>query len=508
MNISIKQALKAIARKVVTKSALANRLFRYLRPRLGLPMRRTIRSTKAVVYSIVSNTAIYDSRVMKQARTLRDAGYDVKLYCAIGDGLPLLHQVDGIELRRFRPFDSNHSLSDIERTCALRLFGDDRALVEASLYEVGWLGAEAETLRVEIKALSSSRARTSSEASVRGEIENRIEGLREKSKQLAEERRKTLVARKVYLYMYYFAVNFLKQKFPETPSFIHSHDIYPLPGAIELARRTGAKVIFDAHEIETERLPGFAPEEKAFVDRVERLWLSQTDKMVVCCDSAADFYAERFHRHRPQVVMNAPEMLPEGKSAFNLRLACGVGENIPLVVYTGGVGREARGLHFVVRALALLPSYHLAILGPRHGPNDLWLTEEASVANVAARVHLLPPVSSQQVVSAIRDADVGVCPIQDASLSYRYAMPNKLFEMAFAGIPLVVSELPEMANFVRSNDVGTTMDQTDPADIARAIRETYEQRKSLRKNKTQMMELLKKYAWPTQAEKLIQTYKS
>lgn len=505
---SIKGSLKSLARSVITRSKTAYGRYRLGRARPDLFCEQPRRADKPVVYSIVSNTAVFDSRVMKQARTLRDAGYDVKLYCAHDDNLPVTHVVDGIEFRRFRPFDASFKLSDTERAVVLRLFGEDRTVVDEHAFFVGSLGGDVEMLRAEAKVVLSRLTKTASDNPERADLESRYEQIKQRVREILATRRGQIVARKAYLYIYYFATNFLALKFPEVPQFIHSHDIYPLPGAIELARRTGAKVIFDAHEIETERMPGFAPPEKAFVDRVERLWMSQIDAMVVCCDSAADFYGERFTKHRPQVVMNAPEMLPEHISDFDLRATCKLTTDQPLIIYTGGIGREPRGLHLVVQALQYLPAYHLAVLGPRHALNDGWLKDCAQVAGVAQRVHLLSPVASDRVVAATRSADLGVCPIQDASLSYRFAMPNKLFEMAFAGVPLCVSNLPEMARFVLENSVGITMDETDPVDIARALRETYAHRDRLRQNPTQLRQLIEKYAWPVQAAKLLQVYKS
>lgn len=508
MNSSIKRFVKRLAKFVISKSSTANKLYRFAALRLGLTQHRGAKTRKPVIYSIVCNPGIFDSRVMKQARSLQDAGYDVKLYATQRDDLPDTQVVDGIEVRRFKPFDINIKMTDTERAGVLRLFGEDRALVVTASYEIGCLGADIANLQGQYTTVSRRIARLNeSDPDWHAGVAER-ETLRDRMKEITAQRRRLIVERKAYLYTFYCAANFLALKFPETPSVIHAHDIHPLPGAIELARRTGARVVFDAHEIETERLPPFTPATKRFVDRVERLWLSQIDHLIVCCDSAADFYAERFTKRRPQVVMNAPLVLEEHRSDFNLRSACGINATQPLIIYTGGIGGEARGLHLVAEAMALLPDFHLAVLGPRHLDYDRWLVEKSIAAGVSDRVHLLPPVPHEQVVAASCMADLGICPIQDASLSYRYAMPNKLFEMAFTGMPICVSNLPEMARFVLENEVGVVMDQTDPIDIARALRETYERREQLRKTDGELQELLNKYAWPVQAEKLLQAYKS
>ena len=52
----------------------------------------------------------------------------------------------------------------------------------------------------------------------------------------------------------------------------------------------------------------------------------------------------------------------------------------------------------------------------------------------AIRLH--PAVRPQILAEYTASADVGMCLIEDTCLSYRYCMPNKLFEYFAAGVPL------------------------------------------------------------------------
>lgn len=305
-----------------------------------------------------------------------------------------------------------------------------------------------------------------------------------------------------------FALNFPRESIDVEPIVVHAHDLYPLFAATLLGAETGAKVIFDAHEIETERVPPLPPEKKTFIDRLERALFNRTDQIITCCDSSTDFYAERFSARRPQVVMNAPDFLEfEGTAAApDLRQVIGVPANTPVIVYTGGVGREGRGLDKVAAALKELKDAHFVILGPRHSGNDEWLRAAAEAEGVADRIHMLPGVPAEQVVSWIRSGDVGVCPIQDVSLSYRYAMPNKLFEMAFAGLPIVVSDLPEMGKFVRDLGIGVTVNQEDPASIADGIRRVLAAREKYTLADPTRGPLVDVYSWPAQVRSLLDAY--
>ena len=54
-------------------------------------------------------------------------------------------------------------------------------------------------------------------------------------------------------------------------------------------------------------------------------------------------------------------------------------------------------------------------------------------------------------------ADIGIALIKPLSISYRYALPNKLFEYAAAGIPSLASNLPNMQYYIKKYNLGKTV---------------------------------------------------
>ncbi|MBM5801473.1 MAG: glycosyltransferase family 4 protein [Cyanobacteria bacterium K_DeepCast_35m_m2_023] len=65
-----------------------------------------------------------------------------------------------------------------------------------------------------------------------------------------------------------------------------------------------------------------------------------------------------------------------------------------------------------------------------------------------------PAVTHDKVVSIARSADVGMCLIEDISLSDYYCLPNKLFEYCFAGIPVLASDFPDICSVVTDYKLG------------------------------------------------------
>jgi glycosyltransferase involved in cell wall biosynthesis len=93
---------------------------------------------------------------------------------------------------------------------------------------------------------------------------------------------------------------------------------------------------------------------------------------------------------------------------------------------------------------------------------------------VGDRVEIADPVAPNGVVAALREADLGVALIEPANLSYRLTLPNKLFEYALAGLPVLGSDIPMIASFVGEHQVGDVVDPADVDAIAARIGELTE----------------------------------
>ena len=66
-------------------------------------------------------------------------------------------------------------------------------------------------------------------------------------------------------------------------------------------------------------------------------------------------------------------------------------------------------------------------------------------------------------------ADVGLSIIENVSLSYYYALPNKLFEYIMADVPVIVSNLPQMEEIVKMYKIGITVNPYEKTQIEKAL---------------------------------------
>jgi glycosyltransferase involved in cell wall biosynthesis len=256
----------------------------------------------------------------------------------------------------------------------------------------------------------------------------------------------------------------------ERPDVIHANDIATLIPGYLAARMSGARLVYDTHEYAVG-----VPYRKAvwawLAATIERLLIRRCDAVITVSDGIADRLQSRYRlKSRPAVVRNVPD-LPAPTQAPDLRERMAIGSSA-LILHQGAVA-DGRGGGNLVRALARMDSAHLLFLGADAAFAER-LSRLADELGVGERTHFHPPVPLAELLSYTTQADVGVSLLQDSCENHRLALPNKLFEYLAAGLPVVVSDLPEMSRLVSERGVGWVTDPGDPADIARALDEATE----------------------------------
>jgi glycosyltransferase involved in cell wall biosynthesis len=275
----------------------------------------------------------------------------------------------------------------------------------------------------------------------------------------------------------------------------HAHDLNTLVPAIAAARRHGARVVYDAHELYPD-LTGLAPRESQRWRRVEERSIRSADEVVVPSSALGEELVRRYGIGSPHVVMNCPDV-SHAPSRGDGVLSALRREGETLVVYSGGYTPN-RGLENLVRAADRLPGCRLAMLG--WGPLEPRLRADAS-----DRVRFLEPVAPDDVVPTLAGGDVGVAPGLPIGLNNELGAPNKLFEYLHAGLAVAASDLPQIGEIVRRHGVGTLFDASDPESIARAIRAAIGNLDEYRRRAAAAAPL---YTWSQQEAVLLQLYES
>jgi glycosyltransferase involved in cell wall biosynthesis len=79
-----------------------------------------------------------------------------------------------------------------------------------------------------------------------------------------------------------------------------------------------------------------------------------------------------------------------------------------------------------------------------------------------------------QIRDHVRQADVGVSLLENTCENHRLALPNKVFEYLASGLPVVVSDLPELRELVEGLNAGAAVETADPRLLGERISEVLE----------------------------------
>jgi glycosyltransferase involved in cell wall biosynthesis len=417
---------------------------------------------------LLANPGNADARVQKEAESLAAAGHRVTVYCLAATNLPRDEMRAGV---RYTRCVEPHR----------RWFGQSDAPAMAAMLD----------------APTAHAGRQSPARMILGSL----------------RRLASTVKRAVAPFVMHelHARTFVTRVTLDRPDVVHAHDFEVLPAAVRIAKATRAAVVYDMHEYELGRLPVPHPLLARWKRRIERNAVRYITAAITVSPSIAKLFATTYQCVEPTLILNAPvvsnepAVQPARTSIPTLRTQLGLDAQTPLAVQVG-TSAPGRGIESLLAALARLPRLHLALVGSIRPELAVILDRAQADPNLSGRLHIVPPVPHDAVVPFIASADVGICAVRPICLNYEFCLPNKLFEMTLAGLPLVVSKTRDVARFVTETGNGIVTDTGDPAALAAAITRAIAQRDTLKPDARTLAMLRQRYAWQAQATKLVNLY--
>ncbi len=247
-----------------------------------------------------------------------------------------------------------------------------------------------------------------------------------------------------------------------------ARDIYPLLVAWRAARANDARFIYDSDELNLYRNWPWTSTRwwQVLAKAYEGFFVRRADS-VITSDPGRAVILRGLYGVDALVVRNVANILEQVEPDHAFRAMALKGQE-RLLLYTGGIVAN-RGLEALVDSLELLPGYALAIMGSGH--LEAAIRTRIEERGLEGRAEVYSAVPLDELMRRTASADAAVMPILGTCLSYVHAVPQKLYEAMMVGIPSVASDLPDMAEVVRSEGVGTLIaDPSIPASIADAVR--------------------------------------
>jgi glycosyltransferase involved in cell wall biosynthesis len=95
---------------------------------------------------------------------------------------------------------------------------------------------------------------------------------------------------------------------------------------------------------------------------------------------------------------------------------------------------------------------------------------------------------------------------KDTNINYSNSLPNKLFDYIHAGIPILCSDIVEVANIVKKYEIGMVILSHDPVLIAEKIKEILTNEDKLKYFKQNLQKAAIELCWENEEKELMKIY--
>ena len=219
--------------------------------------------------------------------------------------------------------------------------------------------------------------------------------------------------------------------------------------------KRSCRLVYDTHEYFTEvpELQG-RPFVKGFWERIEQWIFPKLETIYTVNSSIAKLYSDKYQKEVSIVRNVSPKGQPE---TIKTRESIGLPVDKFIVILQGAGINVDRGAEEAVEAVRGLENVLLLILGDGDAVPSLkaYVTENALTDSVL----FLPKKPYSEMMQYTACADLGLTLDKPSNMNYRFSLPNKLFDYLHANIPVICTDLPEVASVVRKHEVGLVLNE-------------------------------------------------
>lgn len=277
---------------------------------------------------------------------------------------------------------------------------------------------------------------------------------------------------------------------------VHAHDFTALEAGARIAAAKGVPLVYDTHEFWQGRSREYRPTplQDARERRVEADLGSRAAAVITVGDGVASALRQRYGWGDIAVVRNSFPRKNDSEAAALPPLP----EAPTALIYAGRIGahRELETVAAASEGVAAL-GLDTVLMGP---VDSTWAAEFERGA-----CDLRPPCAPDEVDAHLRRAGLVLVALAPGWENHRLALPNKLFHAVRAGVPIVASDIGELAAVVREYGLGTLYRPGDPADLVASVRDAVSQYGSLR---AAVQAAQTELSWDRDGAVLVQVYES
>jgi len=259
-------------------------------------------------------------------------------------------------------------------------------------------------------------------------------------------------------------------------------------------------LIYDSHELYTEvpELIG-RPLVKYIWTKIEAFIVPKLKFMITVNQSIADIFTDKY-KINIAIIRNIPMPIPMENKPSKEEL--GYEKNDFLIILQGAGINIDRGAEEALEAMKFVFDAKLLIIGS----GDVFekLKKKRISFHLEDKVQIIDKLPYKELMKYTAIADLGLSLDKDTNLNYRYSLPNKVFDYIHAGIPVLVSQLPELMHLVDNYQIGACVRNINPQCIADRINAIKSNKQFLAEWRKNLVLAQKELNWELEKKKYLE----
>jgi glycosyltransferase involved in cell wall biosynthesis len=310
-------------------------------------------------------------------------------------------------------------------------------------------------------------------------------------------RKKIWIKKGPFFYAFFNITLFFDLLFSKM-DIITANDLDTLPACALAAALKRKALIYDSHELFTE-LPELIdrPRTKQFWALLEKICIRKVDAVSTVCNSIAKIVETEYNK--PCVVIRNIPLYKSGILHNNKNEL----PQIKTLLYQGSLNM-GRGIEKMIEAMIFLDDYKLIIAGT--GYMEEKYKKMVVDMNLSDKISFTGLLSPDALYTLTQTAQLGFSLEEKICKNYEYALPNKLFDYIQARVPVLVSNLPEMATIVEEYKVGAIIELKESLHLAILIKNIFEHEQLRKAWKNNCNIAASELCWEKERTKLIEMY--
>ena len=276
-----------------------------------------------------------------------------------------------------------------------------------------------------------------------------------------------------------------------------------------VAKALHAALAYDAYELIIPEPNQPMSWRNRFWYNLERWIVPRADLVIAANQERAQRMSEHYRLVRvPEFMRNIPfqQSIPveERELLATYPALVRQSEDERIIIYQGHIALD-RGIGRFVEAMAYLPAqYRLVVVGD--GFDLERLKAQGQLLEQEQRFATLGAVPNQLLAAITQQADVGIVTYPYEGLNNIYCAPNKIFEYAQAGLPVVATDQPPLKFMINRYGIGELVSQyDDPVAIASVLSRVVENRASYRQR---LPQFLADHRWEDEATRVQEQFRT